>query len=188
MRRHTLDAIANDDSVPVMVPRNVKTLVQTPPERVRRLRRHLLAVLSTSPTSGEFEHPASPARPEPDGFTARVARAACAMCEGWCCKNGADDGFLDERTVARVRHARETLAARAVLRLYVERVRRRRTRGRASFMGNKVARWTGRYGRMCATATSVGAPWLHGKRRCATPVTIIAGEGGKMRTSPVLTP
>ena len=189
MGRHTLDAIADDDSVPVMVPRNVKTLVPTPPERVRRLRRHLLVVLRASPARSDFERPASPVRPEPEGFAARVARTACAMCEGWCCKNGEDDGFLDERTVARVRHARENLTARAVLRLYVERV------PEAGYQGSCI--FHGKHG--CTLDRSLRSDvcnsyfcgGLHGyiaSRGAATPVTIIAGEGGNMRTSPVLTP
>jgi hypothetical protein len=189
MRRHTLDAIANDDSVPVMVPRSVKTLVQTPPERVQRLRRHLLAVLRRSPTSGEFGHPASPARPEPDGFAARVARAACALCEGWCCKNGEDDGFLDERTVARVRHARETLAARAVLRLYLERVPKAGYQSSCIFHGKQGCTLDRSLrSDVCNSYFCGGLHDYMASGSAATPVTIIAGEGAKMRTSPVLTP
>jgi hypothetical protein len=51
-----------------------------------------------------------------------VARAACSLCKGWCCRNGEDNAFLDETTMASVRCARSALNVRAVLRLYVERV------------------------------------------------------------------
>jgi hypothetical protein len=189
MRRHTLDAIANDDSVPVMVPRNVKTLVPIPPERVRRLRRHLLVVLRGSPTSTAFERPVSPVWPEPEGFVACVARAACAMCEGWCCKNGEDDGFLDEQTVARVRHSQETLTARAVLRLYVERVPEAGYQGSCIFHGKQGC--TLDRSLRSAVCNSYFCGGLHDYMASggpATPVTVIAGEGDKLRTSPVLTP
>lgn len=189
MRRHPPDAIADDDSVPVMVPRNVKTLVPIPPERVRQLRRHLLMVLRATPASWEFERPASPVLPEPEGFAARVARAACAMCEGWCCRNGEDDGFLDERTVARVRHGQERMTARAVLRLYVERVPKMGYQGSCIFHG-KQGCTLGRSLRS-DVCNSYFCGGLHGyvaNGGAATPVTIIAGEGNEMRISPVLTP
>ena len=60
--------------------------------------------------------------PEPDGFIGKVARAACSLCRGFCCKGGGNHGYLDERVMARVRQARPELDARAVIRLYVERV------------------------------------------------------------------
>jgi len=61
-------------------------------------------------------------RPEPEGFAGLVARTACTLCKGWCCKGGEEHAYLDERTMARVRRARPELDARAVLRLYSERV------------------------------------------------------------------
>jgi hypothetical protein len=189
MRRHTLDPVADDDSVPVIVPRNVKTLVPIPPERVRRLRRHLLMVLRATPASWDFEPPASPVLPEPEGFAARVARAACAMCEGWCCKNGEDDGFLDERTVARVRHTEETLTARAVLRRYVERVPPAGYQGSCIFHGKQGC--TLDRSMRSDVCNSYFCGGLHGymvSGGAKTPVTIIAGEGAMMRTSPVLAP
>jgi hypothetical protein len=189
MRRHTFDAIADDDSVPVMVPRNVKTLVPMAPERVRRLRRHLIAVLRASRADRELQHAASPVRPEPEGFAARVARAACAMCEGWCCKNGEDDGFLDERTVAQVRHAEKTLTARAVLRLYVERVPNAGYQGSCIFHGKQGC--TLDRSMRSDVCNSYFCGGLHGFVAGgigATPVTIIAGERDEMRTSPVLAP
>ena len=64
----------------------------------------------------------SPLRPEPEGFIGKVARAACSLCRGFCCKGGGDHGYLDERVMARVRQAQPELDARAVMRLYVERV------------------------------------------------------------------
>lgn len=45
----------DDDSLPVMVPRNEKALVAIAPERVRRLREHLIEALVTyQPTLDTF--------------------------------------------------------------------------------------------------------------------------------------
>ena len=122
MRRQNFNADADHDSLPVMVPRNDKAAVPTSPERVRRLRKHLVVALRALRTMNNPEHSVSSLRPEPEGFVGRVARAACSLCKGWCCRNGEDDAFLDEGTMARVRRARSALDVRAVLRLYVERV------------------------------------------------------------------
>ena len=97
--------VADDDSVPVMVPRNDKPLVAVAPERVRRLREHLIKELRDLRKARHIEHVASPLRPEPSGFAGVVARSACSLCKGWCCKNGGDDAFLDDRTLARMRLA-----------------------------------------------------------------------------------
>ncbi len=106
----------------LVVPLNQKVLAPTSAERIRRLRKHLVASLRAMRTMKDPVGSASPLRPEPDGFVGQVARAACTACRGWCCKGGGDHAYLDERTLARVRRAREELDARAVLRLYVERV------------------------------------------------------------------
>ena len=112
----------DDDSQPVMVPRSDKALVAVSPERVRRLREHMIKTLRELRTAKHLEHVASPMRPEPTGFAARVARTACSLCKGWCCRNGDDDAFLDDRTLARVRLARPDMTEAAMLRLYLERV------------------------------------------------------------------
>lgn len=189
MRRQHLDAIADDDSLPVMVPRNSKALVPTSPERVRRLRRHLLRVLRASRTLTESEQSASPARPEPEGFAARVARTACALCEGWCCKNGDDDGFLDERTVARVRQAQDTLDEGAVLRLYVERVPETGYQGSCIFHGKQGCTLDRSLrSDVCNSYFCGGLQNYIMGGETATPVTVIAGEGDKMRTSALMPP
>jgi hypothetical protein len=116
MRRHDID---DDDSLPVMVPRSDKVLVTTSATRVRRLREHLIRALQELRTAKHSDRFASLARPEPTGFPARVARSACSLCKGWCCRNGDDDAFLDDRTLARVRLARPDMDERSVLRLYL---------------------------------------------------------------------
>jgi hypothetical protein len=44
----------DDDNLPVMVPRNDKTMVAVSPERVRRLREHLLKELAYLHPDGSF--------------------------------------------------------------------------------------------------------------------------------------
>jgi hypothetical protein len=106
----------------VTVPLNVRALVPRDPERVRRLRRHLVQSLRAMRAMKRPRESASPLRPEPEGFAGQVARAACALCRGWCCKGGGEHGYLDERVMSRVRHAQPDLDAHSVIRLYVERV------------------------------------------------------------------
>jgi hypothetical protein len=106
----------------VVVPLNRRTLMPMEPERVRRLRKHLVQSLRAMRTMKRPVESASPLRPEPDGLAGKVARAACSLCRGYCCKGGGEHGYLDERVMARVRQAQPELDARAVTRLYVERV------------------------------------------------------------------
>src|SRR6202045_2436961 len=113
MRRQNFKAAADDDSLPVMVPKNDKAAVPISPERVRRLRKHLVLTLRALRTMKNPEHSVSPLRPEPGGFAGRVARTACSLCKGRCCRNGEDNAFLDERTMARVRWARRELDVHA---------------------------------------------------------------------------
>jgi hypothetical protein len=184
MRRQRFDAIADDDSLPVMVPRNAKPLVPTSPERIRRLRRHLLRVLRGSRTMTDTRHDAATVQPEPEGFAAHVARTACTLCEGWCCENGEDDGFLDERTVGRVRRAEAAMTARAVLRLYVDRV------PAAGYLGSCI--FHGKQGctldralrsDVCNSYFCGGLQNYMAGGDASTPVTVIAGEGNQTRTA-----
>lgn len=111
------------DGAPVVeVPRNLRALVPVTPERVRRLRHHLVASLRAERELKRPERFARPALPDPEGLAGDVARAACTLCGGWCCKGGEEHAYLDERTMARVRRARPELEARQAIRLYVERV------------------------------------------------------------------
>src|SRR5712671_862190 len=122
MRRWNVMTAPYDDSLPVMVLRNDKATVPISAERVRRLRKHLIVTLRALRKLKSPEHSVSPLQAEPEGFASRVARTACSLCKGWCCRNGKDNAFLDEGTMARVRCAKSALDVRAVLRLFVERV------------------------------------------------------------------
>jgi hypothetical protein len=111
-----------DGFLAVTVPLNKRALAPMEPERVWRLRKHLVQSLRAMRTMKRPVESASPLRPEPHGFIGKVARAACSLCRGYCCKGGGDHGYLDERVMARVRQAQPELDGRAVMRLYVERV------------------------------------------------------------------
>jgi hypothetical protein len=133
MRLRKFKAVVDDDTLPVIVPRNEKAAVPISRERVRRLCKHLIVTLRELRMMQGPELSVSP--PEPEGFAARVARTACSLCKGWCGMNGADHAFLDQGTIARAHRARLSLDVRAVL----------------------CIPWTGLCGPMCATATSVVA-------------------------------
>jgi hypothetical protein len=180
---------ADDDSQPVMVPRSDKTLAAISPERVRRLREHMIKTLRELRAAKHLEQFASPVRPEPAGFAARVARTACSLCKGWCCRNGGDDAFLDDQTLARVRLARPHMTEPAILRLYLERVPPVAYRESCIFHGKQGctldrslrADVCNSYycGGLGAFVKAGGEP---------VPTKVFAGEGEKLRSSPVLLP
>ena len=103
----------------VIVPRNGKPLVAVSAGRVQRLREHLIGILKDLRKANHLERFASPLRPEPTGFPALVARSACHLWEAWRCRNGDDDAFLDDRTLARARLDRPDMTERALLHLYL---------------------------------------------------------------------
>ena len=182
-----LDIGADDDSHPVMVPRNDRALMAVSLERVRRLREHLIKELQGLRMAKHSERFASPVRPEPTGFAARVAHTACSLCKGWCCRNGDDDAFLDDRTLARVRLANPDMTERAILRFYLEHVPPVTYRDSCIFHGKQG----------CTLDRSLRADVCNtyycgglGTYMKTAPVLVkvFAGEGDKMRTSQVLAP
>jgi hypothetical protein len=181
--------IADDDSVPVMVPRAEKALAVTSADRAWRLRKHLAGSLRALRATKGPERPAPPPPPEPEGFAARVAQTACSLCKGFCCKGGGDHAYIDERTMARVRRARPELDARGVLRLYADRMPAVGYDNSCVFHGE----WGCTLSRslrsdVCNSYFCRGlADYVKGGDALAA-VTVIAGEGNRMRTSPVLTP
>ena len=135
------------------------------------------------------DYSAPPLRPEPEGFVARVARTACFLCKGWCCRNGADNAFLDETTMARVRCARSALDVRAVLRLYVERVPEVGFEDSCIFHGKQGCTLDRSLrSDVCNSYFCSGLQVYMTGGDAVTPTMIIAGVGGKMRTSPILMP
>jgi hypothetical protein len=192
MRRRNLgstvsDGVADDDySEPVMVPRSDRALTPTSPERARRLREHLMITLREMK---DREHSVSPPRTEPEGFAARVAHAACSLCQGWCCKGGGDHAFLDEPTIARVCRERPGLDAHAVARLYAGRVPDVGYEGSCVFHGRQGCTLDRSLrSDVCNSYFCSGLHSFMTGGDAATPVVVIAGEGDKIQTSPVLLP
>jgi hypothetical protein len=177
--------LGDDESLPVIVPRSDKVLVPTSAARVRRLREHLHAAIRTIK---DPKCSASPLRPEPEGFAARVARTACSLCRGWCCRNGGDDGFLDDRTMKRVRIARPDMDARALVRLYIDRVPEAVYEDSCIFHGKQGCTLDRSLRADVCNNYFCGGLGGYMKSRAAVPTRVIAGESDKMRTSPVLVP
>jgi hypothetical protein len=189
IRRPNFKAVADDDSLPVMVPRNDKAAVPISPERVRRLRKHLVVTLRALRMMKDPEYSVSPLRPEPEGFAARVARTACSLCKGWCCRNGEDHAFLDEGTMARVRRASLTLDVPAVLQLYIERVPEVGYEDSCIFHGKQGCTLDRSLrSDVCNSYFCGGLQVYMTGGDTMTPTMIIAGVGDKMRTSPILMP
>jgi hypothetical protein len=184
MRRRNLSV--DDNSLSVTVPRSDKALLPTSAARVRRLRTHLVEILREATV---LKKAPSPYPTEPTGFAARVARAACSLCRGWCCRNGGDDAFLDDQTMARVRRDRPRLDAQALLRIYVARVPVLAYQDSCIFHGK----------RGCTLDRSLRADICNGyfcrglgayvkSGAARAPTTIIADKGDLIRTSTVLVP
>lgn len=173
----------------VMVPLNRRALVPLDPERMRRLRKHLVQSLRSMRLMKRPVESASPLRPEPDGFLGTVARAACELCKGWCCKGGGEHGYLDERVMARVRQARPELDARAVIRLYTQRVPASGYAGSCIFhaaSGCTLDRSL--RSDVCNSYFCTGLGNLVKTGQAPTGAIIVATHDGETHMSPVITP
>ena len=187
MRRRSL--IADDDTQPVMVPRNNERLVAMPVERVQRLHEHLIRELADLRKAKHLERLASPACPEPAGFAARVAQTACSLCKGFCCRNGGDDAFLDDRTLTRARLAKPEMNEATLQQLYLDRVPSASYRGSCIFHGRQGCTLD-RFMRadVCNRYFCGGLEKYMKSCDPAAPTMVISGEGDEMRTSSVLMP
>lgn len=181
--------VIDNDSLPVMVPRNDKPLAPVAPTRVRRLREHLTGILQDLRKPKHLERLATPLRPAPVGFPALVARSACSLCKGWCCRNGDDDAFLDDRTIARVRLAKPDATETALLRLYLSRVPDAAYQDSCIFHG-KHGCTLDRSMRadVCNTYYCGGLGAFIKSKDAFGPTIVLAGDGEKMRVSATLTP
>ena len=179
---------ADEDCEPVIVPRNDKPLVVVAPERVGRLREHLVGTLHEMRATKPWVRSVSPALPDPTGFPARVAQTACSLCKGWCCRNGDDNGFLDEPTLTRLCIATPGMAEGAILRLYLARVPAAAYRDSCLFHGKHGCTLDRSLRADICNSYFCGGLGAYMKTGAVAPTRVIAGEGDKMRTSPVLTP
>jgi hypothetical protein len=184
MRRRIVSV--DDNSLSVMVPRSDKALVPVSGARVRRLRKHLVEMLRDAEV---LKKASSPCPPEPTGFAARVARAACSLCRGWCCQKGGDDAFLDDQTMARVRRDRPQLDAQALLRIYVERVPVLAYQDSCIFHGKQGCTLDRSLrADICNSYFCRGLGTYVKSGETRVPTTVIAGQDDKIRTFPVLVP
>ena len=181
--------IAEDGSRPVIVPRNEKALIPVSPQRIQKLREHLVSILQDLRRARHLERFATPPRPEPEGFPAIVARSACALCKGWCCRNGDDDAFLDDRTIARVRLTKPDATESTLLRLYLGRVPDAAYRDSCIFHGKQGCTLDrSMRADVCNVYYCGGLSAFMKSKEEFGPTIVLAGEGEKLRVSPVLTP
>ena len=179
---------ANDDSQTVIVPRNDKALVAVAPERVRRLREHLIKTLREMRAAKPWVRFASPARAGTHWFRGPRGADSLFSKKGWCCRNGDDDAFLDDRTLARVRLTRPDITERALLRLYLDRVPAVAYRDSCIFHGERGCTLDRSLRSDICNSYYCGDLGAYMKASTSVPTRVIAGEGDKMRTSPVLMP
>ncbi|MEJ0020299.1 MAG: hypothetical protein WDN25_27875 [Acetobacteraceae bacterium] len=173
----------------VMVPLNTRAVVPMEPERVRRLRKHLVQSLRAMRSMKRPVESASPLRAEPDGFIGEVARVACTLCRGWCCKGGGEHAYLDERVIARVRQARPELEARAVIGLYVASVPTASYAGTCVFHGEAGCTLDRSLrSDVCNSYFCTGLGNLVKSGEPPTQAIVIATHDGETRISPVLAP
>jgi hypothetical protein len=179
----------DDDCLPVMVPRSDKRLVPLAPERVERLLKHLREALLDLAKARRLDRLAAPVSPEPAGFRAVVARTACSLCKGWCCRNGGDDAFLDYRTLARLRSANPEITDQAIMQLYLARVPEAAYQESCIFHSKRGCTLDrSMRADVCNTYFCGGLRAYMKARADPEPTVILAGEGDTMRSSRVLMP
>jgi len=175
---------ADDNALPVMVPRNDKPLAQVGADRVRRFREHVVKAMRDART---LKCTAAHWSPQPTGFAATVAGVACGLCKGSCCGHGADDAYLDGHTMARVRSDMPELDARAVVRLYLKRVPSVAYEGSCIFHGSEGCTLERSLrADICNSYFCRGLTAYFRERDEDSPRIVVAGGGDAMRSSAVL--
>lgn len=119
----------------VSVPAQDSPLVPPSAERVRALKRHLVASLRDLREAKHPDRLIQKRTAQPAGFAADVVRAGCTQCQGHCCRGGGEHAYLDDRTMARVRRDHPDLDAAGVIALYVGSVAERGYEGSCLFHG-----------------------------------------------------
>ncbi len=172
----------------VTVPLFDGTTEPPPPARLRALKRHLVRSLRDLRVARRPERLLQQATPEPTSFVAAVLTAGCATCRGHCCKGGGDHAYLDERTMARVRRDHPEDDARAIIRLYLDRVAPRSFAGSCLFHGPDGCT-LGRELRseLCNSYYCDGLQAFLKDADATESVKIVASRNGSQQCSPVLT-
>ena len=117
-----------------------------------------------------------------------MAQTACSLCKGWCCRNGDDNGFLDEPTLARLCIATPGMTEGAILRLYLARVPPVAYRNSCIFHGKQGCTLDRSLRANICNKYFCGGLGAYMKSGAAVPTRVIAAEGDKNKTSKVLTP
>jgi hypothetical protein len=175
------------DPVLVTVPLLNDTTEPPPASRIRALKRHLVQSLRDLRVAKRPDRLIQKTTPEPTGFTATVLAAGCAACQGHCCKGGGDHAYIDARTMARVRRDNPDLDARAVIRLYLERLAPESYVGSCLFHGPEgCTLGRGLRAELCNSYYCNGL--LDFLKRTDDPgrVRIVAARNGLERRSPIL--
>jgi hypothetical protein len=181
--------VPDEDCLPVIVPRNEKGLTRVSPDRIRRLREHLIEALHDLHGAKQIDRAASPISPEPSGFPAVVARTACSLCRGFCCRNGDDNAFLDYRTMARLWMADPTRGDAEIVKLYLDRVPAFSYRDSCIFHGKRGCTLDrSMRADVCNTYFCGGLANYIKTSEVEEPTIVIAGDAHTMRVSRVLTP
>jgi hypothetical protein len=176
----------DDDCLPVIVPLCDKRLVPVPQERSENLRKHLLETLRDVHQGNR--RPTAIA-PEPSGFVAAVVNAACSLCKGWCCRNGADDAFLDDRTLARHMAEDGDITDENIMRQYLDRVPLAAHQDSCIFHSKHGCTLDRKMrADICNTYFCGGLSAYMRAKAAPEPTVVLAGEGEKMRSSAVLIP
>ena len=177
---------ADDNVLPVRVPRNAKPLVPVTADRLRSLRKHLVRTLRDA---RELKWVSAPCPPPPSGFAAWVADTACGLCEGWCCRHGGDDGYLDGHAMARVCREMPDLDAGAVVRLYSKQVPAIAYEGSCIFHGAQGCTLDRSLrADICNSYFCGGLAAYFKSGDEDSPRVVVAGEGDAMRSSALLAP
>jgi hypothetical protein len=184
-------ASARPSRIPVMVevPFLETELAPVVRERVRALKRNLVEAMRELRKTRKPERLIQSSTPAPVGFAATVTAAGCANCQGFCCKNGGDHAYIDDRTMARVRHDRPELDAAAVIRMYVDAVPAEAARGSCIFHGAKgctLARDL--RAELCNTYYCTGLHDFLNWPEMPPGVVVVASRNGKGQRSNVLRP
>jgi hypothetical protein len=159
------------------------------PQRIRRLRQHLIDVILDLRRAESKKAEASADVPEPDGFVRVVARAACALCKGVCCSHGGDHGYIDIGALTRYRLLHSWLSAEEVVMRYVDRIPHAAYRDSCIFHGKKGCTLDrSMRSDVCNSYFCSGLRAYIDSGAPPEPTVVIAGDTEKMRVSPVLTP
>jgi len=172
----------------VTVPLLDETPEPPPRDRIRVLKRHLIDALRTLRGARHPHRLIQKTSPVPEGFTATVLEAACATCQGFCCKGGGDHAYIDERTMARVRRDHPGHDTRAIINLYLDRVAPSSYRGSCLFHGAEGCTLDRRLrAELCNAYYCNGLRVFLNQSPQPRQVRIVASRGGKERRSSVMT-